>query len=215
MPTLNEGRHPGEFLMTEANGSRSRESLVIAPSQEIEANSILASQADPDQITATATAGADNAGNATIAIADPAVNTAVRPGRYRGIATDPTHISWEDAAGRFVGVSTHGSPFDAEISLTITAGDTPNVVGDEFYVGVAGAADAWQHVAYDPDSDAPVAGIAIYPATTGAGETISMAAIVRDAEANGNCIAWPAGLTADQKTMAVGALADRGIIVRT
>jgi hypothetical protein len=209
-----EGRHPGEFLMTEANGSRSRESLVIAPEQEIEANSILASQADPSVVTAATSAGAGNTGNATIAIGDPAVSTAVRPGRYRGIATDATHVAWEDAAGHYIGESVHGTPFTAEIALTITAGDTPNVVGDEFSVDVTGAADAWQHVPFDPDSDAPIAGITIYPATTGTGETTKIAAIVRKAEVNRNTIAWPDGIIADQRTLATQALAARGIIVR-
>ena len=30
MPTLTEGRHPGEFLLTEATGQRSREAITIA-----------------------------------------------------------------------------------------------------------------------------------------------------------------------------------------
>jgi len=30
MTVLIEGRHPGEFLMTEANGQRSRETITIA-----------------------------------------------------------------------------------------------------------------------------------------------------------------------------------------
>lgn len=209
-----EGRHPGEFVMTEANGSRSRESLTISPSQEVEANSILCSVADPAQITAGASVGAENAGDATISMAEPAVSAAVRPGRYKGVATGATSVSWEDATGHFIGISTHGSPFAAEISLTITAGATPNVAGDEFYVDVGGAADAWQHVAYDPDSDLPIAGIAIYGAITGAGETTKVAGIVRDAEANGNCLAWPAGITAAQQTLAIGALRRADIIVR-
>lgn len=209
-----EGRHPGEFVMTEANGSRSRETLTIAASQEIEANAILCSVADPAQITAVASAGAGNTGNATIAMGAPAVSTAVRPGRYRGIATDATTVSWEDATGHFVGVSTHGAAFDGSIKFTVTAGSTPNVIGDEFYVDVSGAADAWQHVAYDPDSDLPIAGIAIYGAITGAGETTKVAGIVRDAEANGNCVAWPEGITTNQQSLAIGALRRLGIIVR-
>lgn len=30
MTVLNEGRHPGEFLLTEANGQRSRENITVA-----------------------------------------------------------------------------------------------------------------------------------------------------------------------------------------
>lgn len=209
-----EGRHPGEFVMTEANGQRSRESLLIAAEQTIEANSILCGIADPVQITTTASVGTENAGNATIAIAAPAVSTAVRRGRYLGVATDATTVSWEDADGHFIGTSVHGDAFDGPIKFTVASGDTPNEIGDEFYVDVVGDADAWPHIAYAPDVGLPIAGIAIYGATTGAGQTTTVAGIVRDAEANGHCIAWPDGITAGDKANATQELAALGIIVR-
>lgn len=215
MGTLYEGRHPGEFVMTEANGMRSRESLIIAASQTIVANSLLQKVAVVADVVAAASAAAGNTGNATIAMGDPAVTDKVKDGRYKGIATDATHVAWEDPAGKKIGISTHGAAFaKGGISVTITAGGTANVVGDEFYVDVAADAEDFQHVAYDPASDEPIAGIAIYPATTGAGETTKIAAIVRDAEANGNCIAWPDGITDAQKADATQALESLGIIVR-
>ncbi|RUM95927.1 head decoration protein [Pseudaminobacter arsenicus] len=209
-----EGRHPGEFVMREANGQRSRESLTIAAEQIIEANSVVCRTADPAKVSATASVGAENAGDATIAVGSPGASTAVSPGRYRGVATDATHVTWEDPAGHYIGESVHGTPFPGEISLTITAGTTPTAAGDEFYVVVTGDADAWQHVSFDADAGLPIAGLAIYPATTGVGETVKIAAIVRDAEANANCVAWPASITDAEKTIAKGALARLGIIVR-
>jgi hypothetical protein len=209
-----EGRHPGELVMSEANGGRSRESLTIAPSQTIEANGILCRQAAPDKITATASAGAENVGDATIAMAEPPVSAEAKAGRYRGVATDATHVSWEDPAGRQIGTSVHGEAFDGEIKLTITAGSTPNEANDEFSVDVVAAAGGFQHVAFDPDGDGEIAGVAIYPATTGPGDTTKIAALARKSVINGQCIAWPDGISATQKTLAIGALADLGIIVR-
>ena len=216
MPTLNEGRHPGEFVMTEANGSRSRESLKIAASQTILAGGLLAASAIAADVVATPTADAGNtASSGTIAMEAPAVTAGVKDGRYIGVATAATKVEWSDPDGIKIGTSTHGTPFTkGGISLTITAGGTPNVAGDRFYVDVAADAEDFEHVAFDPDAALPIAGIAIYPATTGSGESAEIAAIVRDAEVNGNCIAWPDGITAAKKANATQELADRGIIVR-
>lgn len=215
MPTLNEGRHPGEFVMTEANGSRSRESLKIAAEQTIEANAILAKRAVIADVVATPSAADGNTGNATIAMDATATTNKVKDGRYKGIAVTATTVRWEDPDGKEVGTSTHGALFaKGGIRFTITAGGNANVAGDEFYVDVAADVEDFEHIAYDPDDGLPIAGIAIYPATTGAAETTRIAAIVRDAEANGHCIAWPAGITDAQKANAVQELADRGIIVR-
>ncbi len=216
MSTLNEGRRPGEFVMSEANGQRSRESLVIAASQTIEANSILQKQAVVANVVATASADADNtASSGTIAMETPAVTADAKDGRYIGVATAATKVEWTDPAGIKIGTSTHGAAFTkGGISVKITAGGTPNVAGDRFYVDVAVDAEDIQHVAYDPDSDLPIAGIAIYGATTGSGQTAKVAGIVRDAEANGHCIAWPSGITDAQKADATQALEALGIIVR-
>ena len=214
MPMQYEGRHPGELVMAEANGGRSRESLVIAPSQTIEANSIVCRQAAPDKITAAGSVGADNAGDATIALADPAVSEEAKAGRYKGIAKDATHVDWEDPDGQQVGTSVHGEAFDGPVKFTITAGETDTAVKDEFSIDVTATSGGFQHVAYDPDSDAPIAGVAIYPAITGAGETKKIAAFCRKSTINGRTIAWPEDITLNQKTMAVAALRDLGIVVR-
>lgn len=215
MPTLNEGRHPGEFVLSEAKGQRSRESLTIAASQQIEANSILQKQAVVTDVVATATAAAGNTGGATIAMDATATTNKVKDGRYKGIATGATSVAWEDPDGKKIGISTHAQLFDkGGIRVTITADGTATAAGDEFYVDVAADAEDFQHVAYDPDSDLPIAGIAIYGATTEAAQTVNVAAIVRDAEANGNCVAWPTGITAGQKANATQELAGLGIIVR-
>lgn len=64
------------------------------------------------------------------------------------------------------------------------------------------------------DSTSEAAGIAIYAATTGTGETTRIAAIFRSAEVNGQCLAWPEGITDAQRTLIKSDLASADIIVR-
>jgi hypothetical protein len=215
---LTQGRRPGEAIMSEAEFHRSRDNITIGASQTIEPNSLLAKLAVVADVTATASAAAGNTGNATIAMSDPAVTAKAKDGRYKGIATDATHVAWEDPDGKAIGSSTHGAAFSkGGISLTITAGATANVAGDEFYVDVAADAGDFQYVAFNPagtDGSEVPAAYSIYGATTGAGETVALAAITRSAQLNGNCIAWPDSITAAQKADAEQALAALGIIVR-
>lgn len=215
---LSEGRHPGEFIINEDPGTRSREAVKVAASQTIEANSVLAKLAVIGDIVATPSAAAGNTGDATITMGTPAVSSKVKDGRYKGIAITATTVRWEDPDGKEVGTSTHGAEFaKGGVKFTITAGGNANVAGDEFYVDVAADAEDFEWVAFNPagtDGSEVPAGIAIYPAKTGAGEAEKIAAIVRGCEANGNCIAWPTGITAGQKANAEQALGALGIIVR-
>jgi hypothetical protein len=41
MTTLTEGRHAGEFILSEANGSRSRENVTVASGQDLAAGAVL------------------------------------------------------------------------------------------------------------------------------------------------------------------------------
>lgn len=219
MTTLTEGRHPGEFLLSEANFHRSREAVTVGASQDFDPCTVLAKLAVVADVVAVATTAAGNtASSGTIAMESPAVDSTVKDGRYVGVASAATKVDWVDPDGAPIGVSTHGAAFTkGGISVKITAGGTPNVVGDVFYVDVAADAGDFHWVAFNQDgtdgSEAP-AGIAIYGATTPADGTASIAAIVRDAEANGNCIAWPTDITGAEKTNAEQALAALGIIVR-
>ncbi|TIR24024.1 MAG: head decoration protein [Mesorhizobium sp.] len=215
---LTEGRRPGEAIMSEAEFHRSRDNVTIAFSQTIEPNSLLGQVAVPADVVATPSAAAGNTGNATIAMGAQAVTSKVKDGRYKGIATDATHVHWEDPDGNEIGTSTHGAAFSkGGVKFTITAGGVANVAGDEYYVDVAADGEDFQYVAYNPagvdGSEVPVA-YSIYGTTTPADKTASLAAITRSAQINGNCVAWPAGITSAQKANAAQALAKTGIIVR-
>lgn len=218
MVVLTEARRPGEAIMSEANFHRSRDNAKIAFSQTIEANSLISKLAVAASVVATPSAAVGNTGNATIAMTAPATTTKVKDGRYKGIAVTATTVRWEDPEGNEIGVSNHGAALaKGGIKFTITAGATPNVAGDEFYVDVAADSSDFEWVAYNPagvDGSEIPAGYAIYPAVTPADKNVTIAAIVRESELNGNCIAWPAGITAGQKADATQALERLQIIVR-
>lgn len=218
MTVFTEARHPGEFILTEANGQRSRENVTIGASQTIVAGTLLALLASAGGVTTAAAAVAGNTGNGTIAMADPAVNSKVKNGVYTVIFTAATAFKVEDPEGIEIGTGATGTAFNKEVKFTITAGATPHVAGDRFTitVGVEAPGDLLA-VAHDPDGtdgSEKASAVAIYPAVTGAGETAKISAIYRDAEVNGNCIEWATGITAAQKAAAIASLADVGIIVR-
>lgn len=217
MTVFTEGRHAAEFILSEAPGQISRDNAVIAVSQTLEAGRVLGRKAVVADVVASAAAVAGNTGDATIAMADPAVSSKVKDGVYRGVCQSATTVRWEDPNGKEIGLSTHGAAFNKEIKLTITAGATPNVAGDAFEVTVKADAEDFQYGAFNQDAtdglEVPAA-IAIYPVTTSASATAKTAILARMAEVNANLITWPSDIDAAELADAKQALADLGILVR-
>lgn len=216
MTKFTEGRHPGEFLLSEANFHRSRDTLRIAESQTIVPGQVLAARVVSAEATATTEAGAGNTGNATITLAVTPVSAAVKNGVYRGTATSATKVRWEDPDGVEIGISTHGAAFDGPVKFTIAAGSTANVAGDTFSVTVTVETGDIEHGAWNPTVEdvSAVRSVALYGVTTGVGETASIAGITRDAEVKAVALEFIAGVTADQRAAAIGALKLAGIIAR-
>lgn len=220
MPTvLNEGRHPGEAIMSEATGNRSRSNVIVGASQAIIANMLIAKLA-----VAAGTQVAQSfsgTGNGVLTLASPAVSSRVKDGVYKVMcvtaAANGGLFRVEAPDGVVVGNATVGVAFNKEIKFTIADGATDFVVGDEFLITVSADAEDFQYVAHAPSatdgSEIPV-GYSIYGVTTGVGETKKAVIIDRDAELNGNCIEWASGISAAQKADAIQALDAIGIRLR-
>lgn len=149
MSIKTEGVHAGEFLLSEANGSRSRENIVIAVGAgQLEAGTLLAQLTAANALTSTA--AGDNAGNGTIGT--PAVDSTAVSGNYSLVITDAQAGKFELAgpSGAVVGSGTVGQPFaQAGLSFTVTAGTEAFEDGDAFSIAVA--ANLGEYVAYDDD----------------------------------------------------------------
>lgn len=215
---FNEPRHTGEFIMSEANSHRSREGVTIGENQTIEPGTILALLAQDGDVTTSVSAGTGNTGNGALVMATPAISSKAKNGTYIVIATSDTVFAVSSPTGANLGNAIVGTAFNKEIKFTINAGATAFIAGDSFDIAVGVETPSDYHaVAYDPDGQdgsEKAAAIAIYPAVTGAGETDKIAAMFRDAEVNGTCLAWPEGVTAEQQAAAVADLEAVGIIVR-
>lgn len=219
MTVFTEGRHAAEFLMSEQGITFSRDNITIGESQTLVPGHVLGAKVSVADATSVASADAGNTGSSgTIAMDATPLTSAAKNGRYVGVASAATKVDWTDPDGQQIGVSTHGTLFNkGGIRVTITAGGTPNVVGDTFYVDVGVEPGDLQYVAYDQDGadGSQIAkAVAMYGATTGVGESAAISAITRGAEVNGNLITWPGDITAAEKALAISQLADAGIIVR-
>jgi hypothetical protein len=222
MTTLTEGRHPGEFIMSEAKGQRSREALIIGESQTIVPGGLLAKLLTVADATASVADGdGTHTGKGDLTLSDPALSTKAKDGVYTVIctaaATNGGSFEVTDPNGKSIGIATVGVAFNKEVKFTIADGATDFDVGDSFNITVVTEGSDFNYVAYDQDgtdgSEIPSA-IAIYGATTGVGETAKIAGMVRDCEVNGNCLEWPTDITDAEKVDATQALESVGIIVR-
>lgn len=131
-----EGRHAGGFMVSEANGRQSRQVFTIDQNQTIVAGQVLglALAGSGSFAAAAAAAVAGNTGNGTVSA--PTVGAGVVAGTYTLRAIAATVFEVVSPAGDVVGEARTGSAFTGQIGLTITAGGTAFVPGDQFTVAV-------------------------------------------------------------------------------
>lgn len=214
MPTtLTEGQHRAEFLVSAANGHRSREQVTIESGQDLKAGHVLG------KVTAgatSATADAGNTGDGTIgsiaalagAKAGDYVVTFIEP------ATDAGEFQVEDPDGENVGTGTVGSQFSAGgIQFTISDGAADFVAGDRFTITVSGSGEYKEYNPTNTDgSDTAVA--VLYDAVDATAGAKEATIIARDAEVNSDELQWFSGATSNQKSTGEGELANVGIHAR-
>jgi len=222
-----EGRHAAAFIISEANGNRSRDNLKIAASQTILAGSVLGKNAAKGLEAASDAKSGGNTGDGTFVLdsTTPVLRRA-KVGTYTARFITTTSIRLEGPDGVVLGDTTIGgsagnsATINEQIKAVVTQGTTPFAAGDGFDVLVTVSDEVGGDPEYGSlnlsatDGREEAAAIAIYDAETGVSETVEIAGITRDCTVNGKCLEWPAGITAVQKDAAISQLAVRGIIVR-
>lgn len=211
---ITEGRHTAEFMVSEANGYRSREEITILSGENLVAGAVIG------KITlgsASATADAGNTGDGTMGAITVGADAQV--GDYvltiTEAATNGGAFQVVDPAGDVVGIGAVGTAFTGGgLTFTLADGATDFVVGDKFTVTVAAGSGKWKE--WDPTATDGSAGTVavLYAATDASSSDARATAIVRDAEVNGNVLTYLSGATSDDKATAAARLADAGILVR-
>ncbi len=148
MSILTEGNHTGEFLLSEANGTQSREEVTFAAlTAALVSGTVVAKIAKGT--TATSAANAGNTGTGTMGTVTVTAGTAngIYNLRITGEAANAGNFVVEGPDGKIVGTGKVATAF-SKGGLAFTLADaTDFVVGDGFTITVAAGTGKW--AAYD------------------------------------------------------------------
>lgn len=203
----------GGFLVSEANGSLSRDTITIASGNTLDAGAVLGC-VTVGAVNGAAAAG--NTGNGAISALSTGVNA--KPGVYTAICIEPATNSGafevEDPEGVIIGRATAGVAFSGEVNFTIGDGATDFAAGDRFLITVAFGSKKYKP--FDPDATdgSQRAAALLYRGVDASTADQEAVAIVREAEFNASEIVWIEDLTDDQKNAALTQLAVKNLIAR-
>jgi len=212
MPELNEGQHKAEFLVSEANGTLSRESITILSGQNLKPGRVLGKILDG---SAAGAAVAGNTGNGTIGSVD--AGTSAKKGVYTLTCIEPAtnggKFSVEDPDGVTIGSATVGAPFAGAVEFTIADGATDFASGDGFTITVTGVEKFKEYNPASTDGSQIAVALLLDYADATAGD-VSGVGIVRQAEVNAGELVWFTGAIDNQKAAGLESLQAVGIIAR-
>jgi hypothetical protein len=140
MTELSEGRHPAAFVLSEAQGKRSRANLLIAASMTVLAGTVLAAIAAGSGVT-VGTPAFTGTGNGAITLANPAYGAGVQAGTYvvRLIeaGSDSGQFEVIRPDGTIDGLATVATAYDGQVKFTIADGATDFSAAAQFTIGVS------------------------------------------------------------------------------
>ncbi len=214
MTTLTSTGNPGAFLVSEANGLRSRSVITVLSGEELEAGHVVGavtlgagtSAADAGN-TGNGTMGAITVG-ATAQVGDyvlTVLEAASDAGLFQVVAPDNSVVGLGTVAVAFSG---------GGLSFTLADGATDFAVGDFFVLSVA--AGSGKYVEWNvssTDGSQNAAGV-LFEAVDASSADAPGVLIDRDAEINADEITYFTGASAGNKATALASLAALGIKAR-
>ena len=151
---LSEFRHSGGFIVSEAHGTLSRDTITYVNTGSVDvqvvAGTVLAlSSEGSDAVVTPAGAGTNGANTGTGTITAPTFGAQAKPGVYKITFTGATTFTVTDPTGDVLTTTgATGTAFlDAQLGFTITAGGTAFVAGDGFAITVPPLLSRFQDVA--------------------------------------------------------------------
>jgi len=208
----------GGFILSEADGYRSREQIIIGASQTLLAGAILGAIANGDPVVTPGTPVGTGNGVIGSWTADAGVPSGEWTIEILGSgATAAFSVLRPD--GALDGVGAVGTAYNGGINGTLADGSTDWGTGTRIPFAVAYDEAGLTYVKHDPEgtNGSQVASAILFDAvTTASGETAKAAAVVRDAEVVEDDLVWD-DHTSGEKLTALAQLArktaDRGGII--
>jgi hypothetical protein len=195
--TLTEFRHSGGFLVSEANGARSRDTATYTNAGGsdvlLQAGTVLALAAEgADAVVAPGGAGTNGANTGGGSLASLTFDPAAKVGVYAVKLTSATAFTVVDPAGAELATGVVGTPYlDAQLGFTVAASGAAFVAGDGFTVTVPSADNRYVNWT----NGAPAAAIAYSSNWIVAGTTQKVTVVSRDAEVNASELEWDPSIT--------------------
>jgi len=214
MTELTEGQHKAEFLVSEANGSLSRDVVTILHGQNLQAGHVLGKVSVG---SATGAAATGNVGNGTIT--DVSVGSGVKAGTYVIDCIEPATgggtFAVEEPGGSIIGTAQAGTPFVGAINFTLTAGTTDFAAGDRFTVVVGSGSGKYKEYRPSNTDGSQTAVAVLLDAVDATAADKDGVIIARQAEVNAAELVWFTSATDNQKTAGASQLKSQTILVRT
>lgn len=219
MSSKTEGRHAGEFLISEANGNVSRENITLLSGQNVGAGRVLGKITVGSATAAAFTTGnhgRNNTGDG--AMGAITVSAGAKPGVYVLTIIEPGAnvgtFEVVDPDGIKIGSGVVAAAFSAGgLAFTLADGGTDFVSGDGFLITVAAGSGKYTAVDLTGADGRQIACAVIWDKCDASAGDVKTAAIVRDAEVNKEDMDW-GSLNSGQITTARAQLALVGIFVR-
>jgi len=206
---LTETTHAGGFIISEANGNRSRENGTLNSGQNCVAGEVLG--------RIMTAAGAKISGTGDGAIGAVTIGPAAQVGTYVLIG-----IAESANAGTFSVTAPDGSALpnltvaaaysSQHINLTVADGANDWDIADVIHVTVTGG----DYEALDPAATTgeQTACAILYDGVDASSADAACVVVARDAVVNGGELTWPSGISDANKALAISRLAARGILIR-
>lgn len=215
MTTKTEGRHPAEFLVSEANRTRSRESITVLSGQNLKPGHVIGKATKAGTTTVTADAG--NTGDGTMGAVTVAADSKV--GKYRLTIIEPATnagaFTVEDPDGVNVGQGDVASAFTGGgLSFTLADGATDFAAGDALTIEVdAGSDKVVEHDPAGTDGSEVAAGILLEAVDATSADKAGVI-VIRDAEVNKAELVFKTGMSQGDQDKAIADLKTLGILAR-
>jgi hypothetical protein len=225
MTTLTENPRDGEFIVSEAPGTRSRAGILLTGSALVKAGSVLG-KVETGTPTATAgtpfSAGGGTVGNGVVSAvsADARAMAGDWLVEIVGAAGATAAFKVVRPDGSVDGEGAVGTAYNGTNSINVTIADGSTDWGPNMFIPINVAyldgESIPKHEFYDQDGTdgSEVAAGILFGAQTGTAGGADAVAVVRDAEVNADLLTWPSDITADEKALAIGQLAALNIHLR-
>jgi hypothetical protein len=215
MTTIAEGRHAAEFLISEAQGTRSREVVTLATGNDLEAGAVLG-RIPAGTAGVPVKTGTGN-GTMTMDVTTPVLFNG-KTGTYTATcvaaASNSGTFRVEDPDGLVLGDVVVGATFADGIKFVIADGATDFIVGDKFTVAVVVAQGEYTELDPTATDGSQIASAVLFAAVDATAADRAAVVIKRDAEVAAHALGWNEAVTTDQKTAAIAQLNTLGIVVR-